>query len=220
MHEISNDEDNPTIKLADLQHLGQEEEVKESEESAPREELQDQQGGRLVPSTDVGRVPSVTMQSTDLFRDNLVCNDRLARWQRCCALFNLNATTGATVRLPRWLKRAPFGFQAYGAYFALESEQRELGLLLADEMGLGKVRSSPRMKRRDKTDRLPLLQPPWPPPSGFGGLKRPTASVCRTDASPPPRNSTTTRNAPSRLMPLRPILGSSPTIRPSSLSPR
>ena len=61
------------------------------------------------------------------------------RWHRCCALFNRNATIGATVCLPRWLKRDPYHFQTYGAYFALENEQKETGLLLADEMGLGKV---------------------------------------------------------------------------------
>lgn len=41
-----------------------------------------------------------------------------------------------------WLRRAPYDYQGYGAYFLLMAEIKRRGVLLADEMGLGKVRST------------------------------------------------------------------------------
>ncbi|KAI9833383.1 MAG: hypothetical protein M1826_007481 [Phylliscum demangeonii] len=45
----------------------------------------------------------------------------------------------ALVRDPGWLRRRPYQYQAYAAYFLLETEGPQRGVLLADEMGLGKT---------------------------------------------------------------------------------
>lgn len=66
-----------------------------------------------------------------------------ARWERCCNLFGMDPESDNFRSRPKWLRRVPFHYQAYGAYFLLENEYAGRANFLADEMGLGKV-SSPK----------------------------------------------------------------------------